>query len=214
MIGVALLSGGLDSGVAAACFAGAAGNELAAALFCDYGQRASAQELRAAEALAARFSVELHRYELPWLRDLAQRAGSGLVDEAARLPSATSEAPGDEHSAAAVWVPARNAVFVSIAAALCETVGGDCVVAGFNREEAATFPDNSQEFLQAGSAFLKLGTNRDMQVVSPTIAWDKDEIVAEAKRLGFAAGDFWSCYEGGTEPCGRCESCVRSRWQR
>ena len=214
MIGVALLSGGLDSGVAAACFAEQSGCELRAALFCDYGQRAAARELRAAEQLAARLGVELHRYELPWLASLAQRSGAAIVDRGAALPAASAGAPGDEQSARAVWVPARNAVFVSVAGALAEAVGASCVIAGFNREEAETFPDNSRAFLDAATAFLGLGTRDGLQVVSPTIDWDKPRIVEEAVRLGYGPDDFWSCYEGGDAPCGRCESCVRSRFTR
>lgn len=214
MNGVTLLSGGLDSGVASACFAAEPGNRLVAALFCDYGQRAAAPEWRAAEALARRLQVPLYRYELPWLAELSRVSGSRLQPESGALPAATPEAPGDESSAAVVWVPARNAVFVSIAAAACEAYGGDCVVAGFNREEAETFPDNSCQFLQSASAFLAVGTRTGVQVVSPTIGWDKREIVAQAVRLGYAEQDFWSCYDGGEQPCGRCESCVRSRFSR
>ena len=214
MIGVALLSGGLDSGVAAASFVAESGNQLRAALFCDYGQRAAVPERAAAVALAERFSVPLSCYQLPWLAQLARTAGSRLLAGTGELPVATAAAPGDADSARAVWVPARNAVFVSIAAAAAEALSADCVIAGFNREEAATFPDNSKEFLAAATAFLQLGTRTGVQVVSPTIAWDKGEIVAAARRLGFTANDFWSCYEGGSKPCGQCESCVRSRWQR
>jgi 7-cyano-7-deazaguanine synthase len=105
-------------------------------------------------------------------------------------------------------------VFITIAAAVGEAHGADCVVAGFNREEAATFRDNSKAFLAAATAFLDLGTRVGMSVVSPTIDCSKSEIVADAQQLGFSAGDFWSCYEGGSAPCGQCESCVRSRWQR
>lgn len=189
-------------------------NELRAALFCNYGHRAAAREQLRATALAERFSVPLLTYDLPWLGELSRTAGSTLMADCGDLPSATREAPGDEASARSVWVPARNAVFVAIAAAVAEAHGADCVVAGFNREEAATFPDNSQAFLSAATAFLQLGTRDGVEVVSPTIDCTKDDLVADAKRLGFTAGDFWSCYEGGTDPCGRCESCVRSRWQR
>ena len=59
MIGIALLSGGLDSGVAAARFVAEDGNELRAALFCDYGHRASGRELAAAKGLAARRAHQL-----------------------------------------------------------------------------------------------------------------------------------------------------------
>lgn len=211
--GIALLSGGLDSGVAAACFLHE-GNRLVACLFCDYGQRAREREAAAAGALARRWHVPLLRLELPWLAELAARAGSRLVPGTGRLPQGTAEQPGDVDSARAVWVPARNAVFVAIAAAHAEALGADCIVAGFNREEAATFADNSAAFLAAGTAFLAHGTRTGVAVTSPTLHWDKARIVARARELGFGAADFWSCYEGNDEPCGRCESCLRSRWSR
>lgn len=211
-LAVALLSGGLDSGVAAACIQ-RAGHSLAACLFFDYGQRAARREQAAAAALARRWQAPFQTIELPWLGVLAARTGSRLVVEA-ELPHGTIERPGDARSAAAVWVPARNAVFVAIGAAHAEALGAAILVAGWNREEAATFPDNSAAFLRAADQFLALGTRSAVAVESPTLLWDKAEIVAEAKRLGFVPSDFWSCYDGGVQPCGRCESCLRSRWQR
>lgn len=212
-VGIALLSGGLDSGVAAAMFL-AAGHQLRAALFCDYGQRAAARERQAAMALARRWGVDCIEVPLPWLGGLAQRSGSRLLPGTGSLPAGTAAEPGDQASAAAVWVPARNAVFVAVAAAHAETLRADCVVAGFNREEAATFPDNSAAFLAAGTTFLRHGTRNHVAVVSPTLELDKADIVARARAFGFTAADFWSCYEGGPERCGRCESCLRSRWHR
>ncbi len=211
--GIALLSGGLDSGVAAACFL-QEGNRLVACVFCDYGQRAREREAAAAGGLARRWNVPLLRLELPWLAALAARAGSRLVPGTGSLPHGTAVLPGDAESARAVWVPARNVVFVAIAAAHAEALGACCVVAGFNREEAATFADNSAAFLAAGTALLAHGTRTGVTVRSPTLHWDKAQIVARARELGFAATDFWSCYEGGNAPCGRCESCLRSRWTR
>jgi 7-cyano-7-deazaguanine synthase len=211
--GVALLSGGLDSGVAAAMFL-AAGHRLAACMFCDYGQRAREREEHASRRLAARWQVDFVPVALPWLGDLARRTGSRLLPGTGDLPAGTAATPGDAHSAAAVWVPARNAVLVAIAAAHAEALGAGCVVAGFNREEAATFPDNSAAFLAAGTAFLAHGTRTGVAVQSPTLELDKPAIVARARALGFTAADFWSCYGAGPDPCGRCESCLRSRWVR
>lgn len=211
--GVVLLSGGLDSGVAAALFARDHGR-IAACLHFDYGQRAARPEAVAAERLARRLDAPFRRVELPWLAELARTAGCRLMVDVGDLPRGTARAPGDARSAAAVWVPARNAVFVAIAAAHCEALGAACVVAGWNREEAATFPDNSPEFTAAADRFLAYGTRRAVRVVSPTLPWDKERIVAAARDLGFASDDFWSCYEGGERPCGSCESCLRSRWDR
>jgi 7-cyano-7-deazaguanine synthase len=211
---VALLSGGLDSGVAAAAFAAQPGQALAACLYFDYGQRAARREAEAAARLAHRLTVPLTQITLPWLGHLARRSGSRLVGGSGDLPHGTAERPGDAASAAAVWVPARNVVFVAIAAAHAEAIGAGWVIAGFNREEAATFPDNSAAFVDACGAVLALGTRNAVRVTCPTLAWDKAQIVAAARGLGFGPADFWSCYEGGVEPCGRCESCLRSRWQR
>lgn len=208
---IALLSGGLDSAVAAAQFV-ADGNTVTTALFFLYGQRAAPREAAASRALASKWGAQWVPIELPWLGELAREAGSALTDASRPLPQGTADRPGDAASAAAVWVPARNAVFVAVAAAFAEASGADCVVAGFNREEAATFPDNSSEFLSAATAYLRLGTRSQVTVQSPTLSMDKTQIVAAARALGLGPGDFWSCYEGGEQPCGRCESCLRSRW--
>lgn len=208
---VALLSGGLDSGVAAGLFR-AAGGELVQALFVDYGQRAAGPEANASRRLAERWGVAWRRVAMPWLAEVGKLAGSALLDPQAALPAGTVEQPGDATSAARVWVPARNAVFVAVAAAFAEALAADQVLAGFNREEAATFPDNSAAFVAAGTAFLGLGTRTQVAVASPTLAMDKREIVAAARSLGLGATDFWSCYTAGPRPCGVCESCLRSRW--
>ena len=206
---VALLSGGLDSIVASAQWL-ADGGAIARALTFDYRQRAVERECAAAERFCRARRIAWQRVELPWLADLAQRAGSALVVTTRELPAGSPQAPGDERSAAAVWVPARNAVFVASAAAFAETLGAGVVLAGFNREEAATFPDNSAAFVDCATAMLALGTRTQVRVASPTQPLDKPGIVAAAKRLGLGPDDVWSCYRGDPSPCGRCESCLRS----
>jgi 7-cyano-7-deazaguanine synthase len=206
---IALLSGGLDSGTALALWREGGGG-IALALTADYGQRAAVAELRAARALAQRFGVRHECVELPWLGALARRAGSALVAGGGALPQRTPQHPGDAASAAAVWVPARNVVLLAVAAAHAEAHGADCALAGFNREEAATFLDNGAEFVAAMNAALGLGTRNAVEVASPTQDLDKAAIAAAARRLGFARGDFWSCYGAGPAPCEACESCARS----
>lgn len=206
---IALLSGGLDSVVATALWA-AAGGRVAGCLTFDYGQRAAAPEAAAAARFCAARQLPWQAIALPWLADAARSAGSALVATDRALPAGTAAAPGDERSAAAVWVPARNCVFVAIAAAIAEARGANVVLAGFNREEAATFPDNSAAFVAAASALLGLGTRTAVRVESPTLGLDKVGIVAAARRLGLSPADTWSCYRGDPAPCGRCESCLRS----
>lgn len=206
---VALLSGGLDSAVATALWLSQQ-RPVVQCLWFDYGQHAAAPELRAAERFCTARQLPLLEVPLPWLQVLAQRHGSALVTRPEELPAASAAAPGDAASAAAVWVPARNAVFVAIGAAHAEALGAAVVLAGFNREEAATFPDNSPGFVAAGSRLLRYGTRGGVRVEGPCLDLDKRGIVAAARRLGIGPEDVWSCYRGGERPCGRCESCARS----
>lgn len=208
---VALLSGGLDSGVALGMWL-QRGGRCDLALCVDYGQPAAPAEARASRSLAARFDVPWQELKLPWLGDAARSAGSALAHGGGALPELADDDPGDDRSAAAVWVPARNVVLVAAAAALAEARGADCVVVGFNREEAATFADNSLEFVEALQRTLALGTRSGVSVASPTLELDKRGIVTAARQLGLTPRDFWSCYRAGGDPttC-HCESCVRSR---
>lgn len=209
------MSGGLDSGVAAALWLRDHG-ELALVLTVDYGQRAFEPERRAARALAQRWGVPWRAIEMPWLGEAADRFGSALTATEQNLPdplATSSSAPevlGDDDSARAVWVPARNVVLLAAAAALAEAQSAQAVVAGFNREEAATFADNSAQFLADMTAALARGTRNGVVVASPTLELDKPQIVAAARSLGLDRGSFWSCYTAGPEACGRCESCRRS----
>ncbi|MDD4858109.1 MAG: 7-cyano-7-deazaguanine synthase, partial [Candidatus Krumholzibacteria bacterium] len=83
------------------------------------------------------------------------------------------------------------------------------VVVGFNREEAAAFPDNSETFLERINGALELGLRCRVRVVCPTLRMTKREIVDGALALGIPLELLWSCYGGGELPCGSCESCLR-----
>ena len=197
---VALLSGGLDSLVALAARARSA--RAALCLTFDYGQPAASRELEAARRIAAHYSAEHRVVELPWYRELLPE---GLADAAA-VPE--PERP-DAGSAAAVWVPGRNLVFLSIAAAWAEKLGAAEIVAGFNAEEAAAFPDNSADFVTAANGALELSSSGKVKVSAPLAGLDKRAIVKLGRELDAPLSLAWSCYRGGEAPCGRCESCLR-----
>jgi len=206
MKSVALLSGGLDSTVSLA--QARREGEVVLALTFDYGQQAARREGEASARLAGHFGVPHRVLELPFLAGIT---GTALVR--GEVPEPDREDLDDPKraraTAAAVWVPNRNGLFVNIAACFAESLGAGWIITGFNREEAATFPDNTPEFVAAANAALAFSTANGVRVVSYTQRLSKAEIVQLGRRLGVPLEWVWSCYRGGPAPCGRCESCRR-----
>jgi 7-cyano-7-deazaguanine synthase len=207
---VVLLSGGLDSSANLAFCR--LRDEPVLALTVDYGQRAASSEIRAARALSSRFDVRHEVLELRWLGELG---GSSLTDSAKPVPKMESSQLDNlevaRETAKSVWVPNRNGVLINVAAARAERLGASRVVVGFNAEEAATFPDNSGEFIARATRALELSTANQVKVACYTTEWDKTKIVAELRRQvpEFPFDLVWSCYHAGDRPCGECESCRR-----
>jgi 7-cyano-7-deazaguanine synthase len=213
MRAIGLLSGGLDSTVALALVGARRLGSVELALTIDYGQRAAAREVDAARRIAAHLAVPHRVVALPFFRELG---GGALLDAKLELPrpdAATLDRGGQAvvESADRVWVPNRNGVFIEVAASFAEALGADTVVVGFNREEAATFPDNSQGYLEAVNGALAFSTRGRVALASPTVALDKVEILRAGAECGAPLDLIWPCYEGGADPCGTCESCQRLR---
>ena len=207
---VVLLSGGLDSAANLALCR--ENDEAVLAITVRYGQKASDQEVRAARLLCHYYDIRHEVIELEWLGALG---GSSLTDSGETIPSIkTSELDNlkvTTATAKSVWVPNRNGVLIQAAAAFAERFRADYVVVGFNREEAATFPDNSSDFIERSNQALELSTASGVKVHSYTVDLDKTEIVQQMKKLEkkFPFEMIWSCYQGGASPCGDCESCRR-----
>lgn len=208
MPGLALLSGGLDSTVAATHAARHGG--LALALTIDYDQRSRERETAAAASIAAFLEIEHRVLRVPFLK---RNSESALLDRDREIPAGIAEDLDESdrarERARQVWVPNRNGLFINIAACFAQAGGMDRIVVGFNQEEAATFPDNSREFLEASNRALGFSLSPQVRVESPTLSLDKTGIV----RLGLEEGAplhlIWSCYEEGPGHCFRCESCQR-----
>ncbi len=208
--GIILLSGGLDSSVAMA-LALKDGMHFCRAITYDYGQRSAQKEILTAKALCKHYGVSHSVVPLPWFRELW--SGGALLTDSEAIPHPTlselSDLSASLQSAKRVWVPNRNGVFIEIAAGIAESRAAEWVVVGFNREEAATFPDNSEKYLEALTEALKFSTSNQVRVAAPTARMNKSDIVQNAKALGFPFHHLWSCYEGFEAMCGKCESCMR-----
>lgn len=209
MKAVVLLSGGLDSVVNFKCAHDE--GDILLALTCDYGQVALGDEVLAASECAARFGVPHRVVDLGWFRDLINNpiAGKGHLSPV----SEEDIAAGRKWLLDETWVPNRNAVLVSVGAAFAESLEAGVVVAGFNREEAVLYPDNSAEFLVRVNAALEISTLSGVEVKSYTLDLDKTGIVALGLENGAPLDLFYSCYERSRNGlmCGVCQACVRTK---
>ena len=207
------MSSGLDSVAALSIAQNQMNVELA--LVFDYGQRSAKREIEYSKKVSEHFGIEHRVIELGWL---ASVTNTSLVNTDADVPEMSMEKIADDadpsiciDSANNVWVPNRNGVLINIAASFAESMGIDHVIVGFNKEEGATFPDNTPEFISAIDDALSYSTMNGVKVLAPLIGMDKKEIVSKAIESNAPLEFSWSCYHGDDIPCGTCESCMRRK---
>jgi len=203
---VVLLSGGLDSTVTLA-YALSEGRDAIPISF-RYGQRHS-RELEAARAVSMHYRLKHH---VVIDLDLSAFRKSALTSKEVRVPKRES-ANEIKDGIPATYVPARNIIFLSIAAGVAETEGADEIFIGANSIDYSGYPDCRPEFFEAFEEVLKNGTKAGVEgnavmVAHPILQMTKAEIVLLGKKLGAPLHLTWSCYEGGGKACGRCDSCL------
>ena len=197
---VVLLSGGLDSLVALGYLADTSEYNVELALTFNYGQKSANKEIEATENICRHYGIKHKIIELDWLKDITKTA---LVSDK-KLPDGNFLT---EKSMKDVWVPNRNGLFLNIAAAFCDAYGYKYIIYGANKEEGATFPDNTENFRADITKTFETSTLVKPRVIAPLINYCKDDIVRIAVEKGMPLEYLWSCYNNGEKHCGRCESC-------
>ena len=206
---VVLASGGLDSTVTAA-IAKQEGCELFF-LTMAYGQR-HAVEVERARQVAAALGVTNH---LVMNLDLRAIGGSALTGPAAVPKDRESKMRGQ--TIPVTYVPGRNLIFLSIAAAHAEVVGASLIYFGANVLDYSGYPDCRPEFIRAFEAAVKEGTKagtegNPIHVKAPLLMLTKAEIIRRGIELHVPFHLTHSCYDPvGDQACGRCDSCVIRR---
>lgn len=201
---VVLLSGGLDSAVAL-YVAKQAGHEVHAISF-DYGQRHN-KELNCAKAIAQKAGVASHNIVT---LNLDLWGGSSLTDKSMSVEN------GDVNRTdiPVTYVPARNMVFLSIAASLAEAKGARHIYIGVSQVDYSGYVDCRREFIDAMQEAINKGTvmgaekGETITIHAPFINMTKSQEITLGHELGVDFGLTWSCYRGGDKPCGTCDSCL------
>lgn len=174
------------------------------ALSFSYGQRHS-RELEASRKVASHYGVPHRVLNI----DLTQVGGSSLTDD---IPVASRTLEEIEDGIPTSYVPARNTIFLSLAAGYLETIGGSAIYIGVNAVDYSGYPDCRPEFISAMERAVNLGTgdgkNKWVSIEAPLQYLTKAEIIRLGMRLEVPYNLTSSCYNGGEEACGECDSCL------
>ncbi len=178
----------------------------AAALTVHYGQ-AHEKEITCARQIASDLAVEHHviPITLPW-------KGSALIDPSIQIPKGR-DVSQMANAIPETYVPARNSIFLSMAASFAEARGAETVFIGANALDYSGYPDCRPNYLKAFEELMRLGTKvgvegKAITIQAPLLKLSKREIVQWGTRLNVPFEKTWSCYEGKELPCGTCDSCV------
>jgi 7-cyano-7-deazaguanine synthase len=207
---IALLSGGLDSCVALAC--AFEDSDPIASLSVAYGQK-HIRELSSAQKVSEHYKIKHYLVELFDLgRILNNLHGSALTDFTEDLPhdrrmsEMTARVPRS-------YVPGRNTIMLALAQSVAEALNADEIYCGFNAVDFSGYPDCRPIFVNAWNHLARYATkrgyeNNPINLRAPIVDLSKASVVRRGLDLSAPLHLTWSCYSGGTQPCGQCDSCI------
>lgn len=202
---IVLLSGGLDS-TTALYLAKSQGFDEIYALTFEYGQKHD-KELKSAVAVAKAAGVKEHKVVNLLLN---QWKGCSLTDKDMDIKD------GDIHRSdiPSTYVPARNMVFLSVAASYADALDIADIFIGVSEVDYSGYVDCREEFIRAMENTINLGTvlgaekKQKITLHAPFMHMTKAEEVKLGAKLGVDFGLTWTCYRGDEHPCGTCDSCL------
>ena len=193
-----LLSGGMDSTTALAHALTDADPARSLGIFVNYGQR-HIVERDAARQVADWYGVNLVTLDLT---GYGASVSSALTDPTVEVPHGHY---ADDNMAITV-VPNRNATMLSAAAGVCAQRGIRHLYTAVHAGDHTVYADCRPDFIEALSRATVLSCG--VEILAPFVHMDKAAIARHGANQGVPYALTWSCYEGGTEHCGRCGTCV------
>ena len=197
-----VLSGGQDSTTCLHWAIDRFGLQCVSALTFDYGQRHRI-ELDCARRVASHAGVEITR--LP-IDTFAAMGGDALTDTSISVDKAHDPDSGLPNT----FVPGRNLVFLTFAAAFAWRHDCGNLVTGVAQTDYSGYPDCREETIRSLEQTLRLGMESDIRIHTPLMNLSKAQTVELAVQLGAlrAMALTHTCYNGERPPCGHCPACV------
>lgn len=214
MKALVLNSGGMDSttcvGMAVAKYG--ADNVITASLY--YNQRHS-KELECAKKVAEYYGVRHIEEDISSVMKYAGDVCTLLQNSKEDITdmSYADQIAQNGEGRVSTYVPYRNGLFLSIAAAYADSLFPNQpaeIWYGAHHDDAAgnAYADCSEEFAEAIDKAINIGTYGNIHVVRPLINWNKARVCEEGLKLKVPYNMTWSCYHGRERACGRCGTCL------
>ncbi|MBW6487588.1 7-cyano-7-deazaguanine synthase QueC [Sulfurimonas sp.] len=197
---VCIMSGGMDSTLSA-YMVQKDGYDIVAVHF-NYAQRTQTKELSCFHAVCDDLGV-INRYVLD-LDFFSQIGASALTDKNIEVPI-----NGIEEGVPVTYVPFRNGIFLSIAAAIAEKESAEIISIGVVEEDSSGYPDCRESYIKSMQESINLGTKDEtkIEIYMPLVHLKKSQIVQYALELNVPLRHTWSCYKNEESACGVCDSC-------
>ena len=210
MRALVLSSGGIDSTTALAMAVQLMGHDNVMSLSITYGQT-HIRELESAKAVAKHYDVK--HIEIDVATIFRYSDSSLLSHSDAEIPKESYDAQIKKtkgNTPVSTYVPFRNGIFLSIAAGIALSHNCDVIYYGAHSDDAAGFayPDCSDVFNDAMNTAIYEGSGHQVKIEAPFVNMNKADVVAKGIELNVPYELTWSCYEGGTTPCGTCGTCI------
>lgn len=202
---IVLLSGGLDSTTALYLAKDQGFDEIYALTFL-YGQKHD-KELKSAIAVAKTARVKEHKIVSLLLN---QWSGCALTDPEMEVEDGNV----GRQDIPSTYVPARNMVFLSVAASWADALGITDIFIGVSEVDYSGYVDCREEFIRAMENAINQGTvlgaelRQHITVHAPFMHMTKADEIKKGIQLGVDYSQTWTCYRGGDKPCGTCDSCL------
>ena len=198
-----VLSGGQDSTTCLFWAMARWGRERVQAVTFDYGQRHRV-ELESARQIAALAGVP--QTVLP-IDTFAALGGNALTGDVA---PETGVRDADDDALPNTFVPGRNLIFLTFAAALAYQKGLRHVVTGVAQTDYSGYPDCRENTLKSLELALRLGMDSRVTLHTPLMFLTKAQTVTLAQEVGAMPALALShpCYNGAVPPCGECAACI------
>jgi 7-cyano-7-deazaguanine synthase len=198
---IVVLSGGQDSTTCLYWAIDRYGANRVETLTFDYGQRHRI-ELECASRVAD--FVGVRNTVLP-IDTFAALGGDALTDAGVAVQPGINDTSGLPNT----FVPGRNLVFLTFAAAIAYQRGAANLVTGVAQTDYSGYPDCREGTITSLQHTLRLGMEFDVIIHTPLMHLSKKETVELARDLGAlpAMAYTHTCYNGKRPPCGVCAAC-------